>query len=85
MGQPKNRTQSSTKILWLIPYTLAKKLLTSKTKIVSRDSSAEVCGTKALTKRAVCVKFFWGEDPLFQNAPRQYNKRNYLRFEKFSP
>ena len=45
-----------------------------------------MCGAKNRTRSARCVlqKIFWGKDPLFWNARRGYNKKNYSRFEKFS-
>jgi hypothetical protein len=41
------------KFLWLIPFMLAKKLLTSTSTDVKNNFSVTACGTKARTQRAV--------------------------------
>jgi len=70
--------------LWLIPFTLAKKLLSLNLSVAKDNFWLIVCGAK---KRPRCArrvsKKIWGEDPLFRNAARGYNKKNYSRLEKF--
>jgi hypothetical protein len=65
------------KFLWLIPFTLAKKLLSYRAPVAKNNFMATVCGTKAHTYlRCVSTEFFWGKDPLVRNATCGYNKKN---------
>lgn len=68
------RTGHFRNLLWLIPFTLAKKLLTRHAMNLLGASSQQLRGAKKT----------WGEDPLFGMNARGYNKKNYFGFEKFS-
>ncbi|HXE41724.1 MAG TPA: hypothetical protein VN516_01775 [Candidatus Baltobacteraceae bacterium] len=64
-GILKNVHHPRPKFLWLIPFMLAKKLLTS-TRRLRRIIFRPVYGSKARATRAVCLyKKIWGKDPLF--------------------
>jgi len=51
IGQSRSR-----KFLWLIPFTLAKKLLTYQPSVVKNSYSSTVGGTEAHTERGVCIE-----------------------------
>ena len=53
------------KFLWLIPFTLAKKLLISSVGMSNNFSVRVGARNRARRTRRVFAKKFWGEDPLF--------------------
>jgi hypothetical protein len=70
-------SDTSPKFLWLIPFTLAKKLLSYGLPVAKNNFVVTVCGSKSHARADDCpYKTIWGKDPLVRSAVCGYNKKN---------
>jgi hypothetical protein len=75
-SQFEKRTGHFRKLLWLIPFMLAKKLLTVGVRYWQKSFFWQLVARKC-SRSATRREKTWGEDPLVRKCAGEYNKKNY--------